>query len=225
MLQNLSQVISTDKLHAYRRNSEDGDLDLFVRYLFNVAVCESLYTSLHFLEIVLRNKIDCSFTAHFGPNWLCASSFLGLLRSDDIKKIEDTKKMLTDRNRQPVQPGLLAELSFGFWVSLFDACYEITLWHNLIKPTFPNMATDVRRRKTISKRMEGIRKLRNRVFHYKRITHLELARLHLEIVEAVSWMNTNASLVLRSICKFTKLWQSGENAFKDSLNGKIPPII
>ena len=39
-------------------------------YQINMLYCESLYPSLHSLEIALRNSIDLSLSEHYGRYWL-----------------------------------------------------------------------------------------------------------------------------------------------------------
>ncbi|HKK10318.1 MAG TPA: hypothetical protein VJ939_05745, partial [Bacteroidales bacterium] len=71
------------------------------------------------------------------------------------------------REKKAIATGrVIAELSFGFWTSLFDSRFEKTLWKNL-RLAFPNCPKHIRQRKTMSSKFNGIRKLRNRIFHHE----------------------------------------------------------
>ncbi|WP_413173287.1 hypothetical protein [Anabaena azotica] len=54
-------------------------------YQINMIYCESLYPSLHTLEIALRNRIDINLTGKYQSNWfICSTNFF----SESIYKLE-----------------------------------------------------------------------------------------------------------------------------------------
>lgn len=66
----LRTSISPQRLDAYKTLSTDTEIDLFERYFWNIALCESLYPVLQNLEITLRNNIYNAATLSFkDPNW------------------------------------------------------------------------------------------------------------------------------------------------------------
>ena len=67
-LATLKRGLSEPRLEAYRLRPDDPPRMVFGRYRFNVALCESFYHPLHLLEVLLRNTLHRSITAHYGNN-------------------------------------------------------------------------------------------------------------------------------------------------------------
>ena len=53
----ISKAVSHDRLNAYRQDGVN-ELITLSRYLWNIAVCESLYSPLQMAEIALRNAAN-----------------------------------------------------------------------------------------------------------------------------------------------------------------------
>jgi len=114
-------ALSPDRLSVYRQPGM-RDLDVIACYLWNVALSEALYPSLQTLEIALRNSVNRALSSRFGtPYWYDHS---GVLDRRELQAVADAKEQLTVA-RKPHDPGrIIAELSFGFWTSLFNVRYE-----------------------------------------------------------------------------------------------------
>ncbi len=84
----------------------------------------------------------------------------------------------------------MSELTFGFWTSLFDTKFELTLWKNL-RFAFPNCPKQNRKRKIISAKLNSIRKFRNRIFHHESISwNLEVLESYKQdIIEGINWLD------------------------------------
>jgi hypothetical protein len=168
----LSKVISSERLKGYEKRIIDNFgscsiLDCYTYYNWNTVLSESFYTSLQTLEVALRNTIHNNASLHFGSDkWFENPD---LIHGEQQKKIKDVKDNLIKRNKNLSAGRILAELSFGFWTSLFNSQYDQLLWHPLIKKSFPYMKARIRTRATLSKRLNKIRNLRNRIFHYEPI--------------------------------------------------------
>lgn len=63
----LTRILSAERLSAYRGRLPDAasDIRLFGRYVWNMALCESLYPGVQTLEIALRNTIHQAVAQHF----------------------------------------------------------------------------------------------------------------------------------------------------------------
>lgn len=144
-----------------------------------------------------------------------------ILKEGERAKAEAVRRELGRRGK-PETPGrIVAELGFGFWTSLFGSGYEQTLWPKLLKPVFPQATNRQRRRKALSVRLNGIRRLRNRVFHHEPVYQLpNLPRLHGEIVETIGWSSPAAEDLLRLSERFPEVHDGGpgrtENASTSS---------
>lgn len=165
----LERSLPRIRLEAYRPEA-GSDLEMVVNYLWNIKLSEALYPCLQTFEVALRNSIHAALTEHFQSEfWFDTNILLDWQR----ETLEEAKEQLTIY-KKPLEAGrLVAELNFGFWSSMFNSPYEESLWHadgaHLIDVTFPNLPRTLRTRKKISRRVERIRRLRNRVFHYEPI--------------------------------------------------------
>src|SRR5467141_2132083 len=96
----LCQATSTVRLDAYRqrrirRNVGDSDLEVCADYLWNIALCESLYPVLQWLEVTLRNNLHESISALYGSNWFNSS----IIQSREADTVQKAKERLTRLNK------------------------------------------------------------------------------------------------------------------------------
>ena len=80
-----------------------------------------------------------------------------------------------------------------------DNKYE-GLWrqNNIMAKAFPNLPRKDRKRKTVSKKINKIRNIRNRIYHYEPIWHYHDLNEHKNaIFDIISWMSLE-------VCSFTK---------------------
>jgi hypothetical protein len=213
----LREVISNERLEAYRRTASDTDPDLLGRYQWNIALSEALYPVLNILEIALRNSIHQAIRQAFN-NQLWMDMRPALLDPREQEKVIAAKQEL-QRQRKPPAPGrLIAELNFGFWTSLFDARYEQRLWPRLLKDTFPTLPSRLRTRRTLSRRLNDIRYLRNRIFHHEPIWHLkDLGQRHGAILEAIYWISPTLRNMIQPIDRFPEVYRNGSTAYRTLL--------
>jgi hypothetical protein len=103
---------------------------------------------------------------------------------------------------------VVAELTFGFWVRLFNTEFELILWKDL-RRAFPFMPKYLRKRKHISAPLNNFRNFRNRVFHNEPIcwNFDKLQQIHDEIVEVLGWINKDLPLWIASFDRFDQVLQ------------------
>jgi hypothetical protein len=186
----LEDTVSRERLEAYRPVGA-GDLDMVVNYFWNIELSEALYPSLQAFEIALRNRVHGALAEHFGTeHWFDH----GILLDWQEETLQEAKRELT-LHRKPHEPGrIVAELSFGFWSSMFNSPYEEPIWYSdgavALERVFPHVPRAIRTRRKISRRIERIRRLRNRVFHYEPIWNKQdLGQRHQQIIEALHWIS------------------------------------
>ena len=56
-IQRLCEAISEPRIKPYRHQASGSDSLTCGTYVWNIAMCESLYPSLNCLEVVLRNSV------------------------------------------------------------------------------------------------------------------------------------------------------------------------
>ena len=221
----IRQTISPARLEAYREN-EETDLRVLARYMWNMALCESIYPPLQVLEVSLRNSLHKTITEHFGrENWYDPPS---PLHPKEARRIVGAKNALT-RDKKPHDPNrIVAELNLGFWTSLFDVRYEHNqiLWPKLMKKVFPYLPKYLRTRRNVSSRFTDIRRLRNRVFHHERILHWkDLARKHADMIDAIGWNSPDLQKLVRKTSRFLEIHEGGIARWEDMIEGIWPEKI
>lgn len=222
----LKGVLSGERFAEYRKTAAD-DVEAIARYVWNARLCEALYPGLLHLEVALRNSLHTAISAKFptGP-WQDVPCWMDrvapILESDEREQIRRAKERLTDKSKA-LEPGrMVAELTFGFWTSLLDVRYEHNqvFWPGLLAPVFPHIPKRERKRKVVSVRLNRIRNLRNRVFHYEPIWHWrDLPQQQEELLEAIGWLSTDLQIVSRAHDRFAEVYAAGYNAYRFGIVG------
>ena len=203
----LLKAISENRLAPYRQLDEnDSDLTCHARYLWNTALSESLYPALQGLEVSLRNSIHNAITKERNnENW-----FEHILKQEELQVIAEVKQRLIDQKKAVDAAQLVASSNFGFWVSLLNTRYENVLWPKFLKEVFPYMPNRDRTRRNLSRRLNRIRDLRNRVFHHEPIWHREhLRQNHDDLIEAIAWINPSMLAICKALNRFPDIYDQG----------------
>lgn len=208
----LKRSLSTERLDGYRQRGATAKADnpdnLFSHYAWNIALSESLYAPLQCLEVCLRNSLHNAITGKCGrTDWYDTSVLIG---AEDTKRVQKAKDRLADR-KKPTDPGhIVAELTFGFWTSLFDKRYEQSLCNQILSSVFPHMPRHIRKRSTVSAYLNDVRNLRNRVFHHEPIWYWsDLSRHHNNIYTVMAWINPVMCSFVKEIDRFPLVYQTG----------------
>ncbi|CAA6813006.1 MAG: TIORF34 protein [uncultured Sulfurovum sp.] len=140
-------------------------------YEENLISSKQYYIPLSILEVSLRNAINNHFEKMYGRGWLLHQA--SFLRNDLVRKIDEAKLKLNARNENINKEKLVAELSFGFWTSLFKVPYAKQMRTYDLKRIFPNLPPKHKElidRAKLSTRLNHIRAFRNRISHHEKIT-------------------------------------------------------
>lgn len=219
-LDSLIAGLSPQRLGPYLAHSQ-GDYRLaMAHYHWNLRLSEALYPVLHLNEVVFRNAMHRALSTEFDTeNW-----FQGLwLHKREQRSIEKVIAELRKRdNEQPINPDqVVAELTFGFWCSLCDTRYEHKqiLWPKLLRHSpLRQLPKRQRQRKELSRAVNRLRQLRNRVFHHEPIWHWkDLPRRHTDAIELLQWFNPEAARVLEHTDRFNEIYQQGPTALIQEL--------
>jgi hypothetical protein len=163
----LVPLLSSARLEPYLCATSRDLAKAIALYEHNQVLSEALYVPLQNLEVGLRNRLQTLFCREYGLAWFHS----GLLRKPpQVRAVADACRKL-DLAQKPMESGrVVAELSFGFWTGFFDSSYDQPLWHRYLRDVFPGAPlAQPLSRKLFSGRLEGIRRLRNRVFHHEAI--------------------------------------------------------
>jgi len=211
--------VSRDRLEAYRPPN-GSDLDMAVTYLYSIVLSEALYTPLGVLEVTLRNGVHAALTASYGsPAWYDLRGVLEPNQADDVVR---AKRRIAALGK-PVNPGrVVADLHFGFWVSLLSSLYDARFWRpdkaRLLKRAFPNIPVPLRQRTTIYARYNTLRALRNRVFHHEPIWNRPtLVQDYRTLYEAIEWISPDMAAACRLVDRFPAVLTNGRSSVEAAL--------
>lgn len=222
----LRVAISPQRFAEYAKTAP-SDAETVGRYVWNARLSEALYPALLHLEIALRNNLHTAISNRFpaGP-WIDVECWLDLqspiLYPEEVKEVGKAKWRLEAQCKSYDVGRLVAELNFGFWNALLDLRYERsnTLWPHILKAVFPNMPNSKRKRKVVSARINQIRLLRNRVFHYEPIWHWKDLKLqHDNLLEAIGWLSPDLLNLTKAVDRFDEVFHEGWNAHESGVIG------
>ena len=220
--QQVEAILATERIDAYRQDGVPPATTL-ARYLWNMALCESLYSPLQMAEIALRNSLHQFLTARCQtPAWYDVLTRLPQWQQDQLA---DARWKLQDDGK-PINPGrMVAELHFGFWTGFFNKSHAQTgLGHALAGQAFPHAPRAERNLRKLDARWKRIRDLRNRVFHHERIIHwTDLDTQHTAILEVIRWASPELQQMAVALDRFTPKRQQGLNPWLDKIRQHWPP--
>jgi len=192
---NLEILISTERLKAFRGKSNNSLEELIHRYNYNISLCACFYAPLHIFEVAVRNSLSLELQDYLkDSNWLQNYKTHNLFQKREQDKIQEALNELKKKKR-PLETGrIIAELNLGFWINLYDRPY-MDFQINTIRSQFPYATNKQRDIFKIKERLQRIRLLRNRIFHYEPIWHWQdLDNYYFEIKETLQWISSDLYL-------------------------------
>ena len=196
------KAFSEERMEKYFKRYADTDKAL-IHYQCNIELSEAFYPCINVFEVLLRNSISRELAKSFGrEDWYFQfASTHGL--TDLNKYIIQANKQISGRKESFSPSKIIAELTLGFWVSLFNVEYERILWKDLRK-VFPNMPKKERQRKKIAPPLNRFRTFRNRVFHHEPVSwNMErIKQIHTEIFTVLTWMNIDIAAWFETFDRF-----------------------
>ena len=208
---NLQLALASERLDVYRQDGAEPLITL-ARYLWNMAVCESLYSPLQMAEIALRNALHRELAIHFGTHeWYDAMACWNLLAERQRSQIDEAKETLT-REQKPITAGrVVAELTFGFWTAFFNKKFaQNSIAVQLASAAFPAAPKQERAIRKLNRRWGNIRDMRNRVFHHERIIHwADLNQQHEQMLETIHWISPELQEMALALDRFSEIRKQG----------------
>ncbi|MDX9743947.1 MAG: Abi family protein [Arcobacteraceae bacterium] len=177
----IKKYITTTRFSVYK--------DL-IQYNNNLKKAKHLYIPLSILEVSLRNSINNIFEKFYGVGWIINEA--NFLKAKELAKIMDAKNKIIDNQEIITKDKLVAELTFGFWTALFQSAYDDKMRTNNLKQIFPNLPPKeikIIDRKTMSSKLNHIRKFRNRIFHHENILKDEFIDIEDKIYEILEYFD------------------------------------
>ena len=199
-------MFSKTRMRPYFDRYPDNEQKAIRHYEQNIRLAESLVPSISVFEVTLRNAVIRELERMTGRKewYLCFQAHPVL--TSLYTYVNTASRHITNRKEVVTADKINGELTMGFWVSLFNAEYEMYLWKDL-RRAFPNLPKSMRQRKAVSAPLNTIRSLRNRAFHHEAISWslTRLTSLHEMIVEVISWMNPSLPEWLPCVDRYGKV--------------------
>ncbi len=146
--------------------------------------------------MALRNSIHDTLTREIGtPEWY--EKFR--LNNSERESIESARRKISIKRKAVTPSRIVAELTFGFWVSLTARRYDAPLWIPHLRKAFPRKNLG---RRSAFERLSAIRLLRNSVAHHECILNRNLAQDYRDIIEATTWICTDTATWIRKTTRF-----------------------
>jgi len=183
----LEKFLSIERLGKYLSMAGNDHAKAVSLYLENLNKCQTLYINLHWLEIGLRNAINRQLSARFGNEWYNNPKLI--LEEIEQSHVRNAQDRLLKDGKDVSNGNMVATLSFGFWVNLFNKPYE-NLWRICISRSFPARHASIDR-KEMRKKLHPLLRLRNRIAHYEPILQHKLPQAKQDIVDIVHWIEPN----------------------------------
>lgn len=178
--QKIEYYLSRPRIARYLVATQGNTTLAYELYLDNLRLAQAFHPMIGLLEVALRNALNERLTHYFGdPDWIIHQK-QGFMVDKRLKRFDRREKKtvlntyLKDqvaqaeqsirRIHQAVTPGkVIAELTFGFWTSLFDKTeYKILQGQPIqIFTQLPSSTS----RADIATALNEIRTLRNRMNH------------------------------------------------------------
>jgi len=160
----LEKIFSAERMQKYFALRPGDEPKSILHYQCNIQVSEALYPVISVMEVALRNSVNRELTIKFnGPDWYNHFSTTPGL-NNLVKEISTAQYQITMRHELVTPSKIVAELTLGFWVRLFNAEYERVLWKDL-RRAFPYLQKIDRQRHKVSAPLNNFRNIRNRIFH------------------------------------------------------------
>ena len=192
----LAASLSPERLSTYLRAAR-GDRERALRlYTWNTAMSAAFYGPLQGLEVALRNAVHRQLGGCYGADWY--DNPAAGLNAGCLERIQRAKADVDRAGASIDPPRVVAELSFGFWISLLGsggrtdptgrkADYERTLWRPALRGAFAFCETLTR--KQAHGPLNDLRTLRNRIAHHEPIFARRLEEDYESILEVTGWIS------------------------------------
>ncbi|WP_026413583.1 hypothetical protein [Actinomadura oligospora] len=192
----LHRIFSTPRLTPYL-TATNGDVDAAVRlYSWNVEISAAFYGPLHCLEIGLRNSLHNRLREHHArDDWWRVAPLL----PESRRKVEDAQRKARRARggRRPVRPDdVVAELTFGFWVSLLSTTADRHFWVPALHAAFPSYRGS---RRDLHHPLFTMLLFRNRVMHYEPVHDRPLEHRHATVYRLLAHIDQGLVDMARSL--------------------------
>ncbi|MGW2214071.1 hypothetical protein ACWCSD_03710 [Nonomuraea sp. NPDC001684] len=194
--QRLHRLLSQARLPEYEAFCGGDRVAALRLFCWNTEVAAAFYGPLQHLELALRSVLDQRMFHLFGRDdwWNHPQADL---HYGAVAKIREAIHQLGRQGLTPTPSEVVAELPFGFWVSLIGRGnnYDQRLWRTTLYQAFPGYRGG---RHALHRKLDFLRVLRNKIAHHAPIYHRHLHADHEAIMAMLGFIDAPlADLVAR----------------------------
>ncbi|WP_433498316.1 hypothetical protein ACQP1K_26030 [Sphaerimonospora sp. CA-214678] len=189
----MRRALSEPRLAPYLRCSRADAAQAERLYYWNLEVAAAFYGPLHFLEVSLRNVFHRALTAKFGrPDWWEAAP-LTPHSERQVRKAAEYAVANVGSRRLVVPDDMVAELTFGFWVSLISRRYDRHLWVPALHAAFRDCPET---RRDLHDGLLSLVLFRNRIMHHEPVHTRDLAADYAKLCRMLGYLEPEAAGLL-----------------------------
>ncbi|MCZ9344618.1 hypothetical protein NGM37_43415, partial [Streptomyces sp. TRM76130] len=160
-----------------------------------------------------RNAVhhQLAFAYHRDAWWTKAP-----LNANGQRLVAKARSKCERRGLVPAPPdSMVAELSFGFWVSLVSggSRYDRLFWVPTVHKAFPHYSG---RRDVLYDGLWSLVLLRNRIMHHEPVHHRDLAADHAKIYRMIGYLDPELSKEAQAMDRFPSVLEGRRDALRGS---------
>ncbi|QGY33296.1 hypothetical protein CUN67_28285 (plasmid) [Pantoea cypripedii] len=205
----LEKYFSAARLGRYCNARAGDQVRAASDYASNLLLAEAMLPVLNTVEIALRNGVHSRLTFLYKrPDWW-AEWDENIAFKWQNREIASAIAKLNRRHEPRTPDKVIAELTFGFWCSLFNAQLQDLLWKDL-RLVFARCPKPLRQRHNVSAALNQIRDLRNRIFHHEPLLWLQppLPDHHSNGLMVISWIDPCLAQWLKDLDRLPMVWNT-----------------
>lgn len=189
----VARTLSKPRFAPYLAASGNDPSAALRLYWWNLDISAAFHVPLHSIELALRNTLHHRLrTTYERADWWSSAP----LTEHGQRKVAEARESLSRLGTHGrCADDLVAQLSFGFWVSLLSSTYHRTLWVPSLHRAFRRRGVQRRR---LHSDLQYVLVLRNRIMHFEPIHHRHLAADHNTIYCLLALLSPELVAELRS---------------------------
>jgi hypothetical protein len=202
----LVMAISEPRLSTYLAASF-GNVKKAIRlHAWNTDISAALFGPVLNAELLIRNSCDVQLaTLYDRPDWYNVfpdQRGYGYLRA----QVAEAQYKMQRLGRDPYHPPqVIANVSFGFWVALFEKHLHRDLWVPALRRVFPHRPPGYDR-SAVWDSLRKIRDMRNRIAHHEPLFNRDLPGFEAELLELAACICPETSAWIGHCSKFQEVW-------------------
>ena len=183
-LNEMLRSLGPDRAAGYVTASGGTDEKTLRLYVWNAALAGAFLPTVGIVEVALRNALHDKLERHFGTVWYDDPRFIAIDPKLFPRSIDRAKAHITMGGKAISPPRMVAQLMFGFWVSLLRPAYARSLWP-ILRPAFVPYA----RRRRVADALDPLVVFRNRVAHHEVIYDRDPRRMYERLIAAAQLLS------------------------------------